>query len=115
MTTTINVSIPTKMYKRAKKLVAEGKYHSISELIRAGLRRTFDEANQITVNGFPGWFEDRVLESEGQPEEKDKVWESEKDIHRYFKKFHKKLGKKIVEQKKYDKNSTDWPIQPVVG
>lgn len=113
MTTTINLSLPTEMYKRAKKLVAEGKYHSISELIRAGLRRTFDEANQITENGFPGWFEDRVLESEAQPGEKDTVWETEEDINRYFKKFHKKLEKKIVKQQKHVKNSTDWPIQSV--
>lgn len=111
MTSTINVSIPTKMYKKAKKLVAEGKYHSISELLRAGLRRTFYEVNQITENGFPGWFEDRILESADEPSSKDKVWETEEDINRYFKKFHKKVI--IKKQKKYVKDQTDWQIQPV--
>ncbi len=35
------------MYKKAKKLVAEEKYSSISELLRAGLRRTIEEADII--------------------------------------------------------------------
>ena len=48
MTTTINISLPKEMYKKAKKLVTEGKYSSISELIRGGLRRTFEEADKIT-------------------------------------------------------------------
>ncbi len=92
MTMTINISLPKEMYKKAKKLVSEGKYHSISELIRAGLRRTFDEANQITENGFLGWFEDRMLESESQPEAKDIVLETDEDIKNYFK--HLKIPKK---------------------
>lgn len=114
MTTTINISMPTEMYKKAKKLVFEGKYHSISELIRAGLRRAFDETDQITENGFPGWFEDRVLESAEQPLDKDTVWETEEDVNRYFKKFYKKPEKKIEKQKKHVKNPTDWQIQPAV-
>ncbi len=100
MTTTINISLPKEMYKKAKKLVSEGKYHSISELIRAGLRRTFDEANQITENGFPGWFEDRVLESADEPVKNDIVLETEEDIDNYFK--HLKIPKKQRKIRKVD-------------
>lgn len=96
MTTTINISLPKKLYKAAKKLVAEEKYHSISEVIRAGLRRVIYDADKITENGFPGWFEDQVLESAEEP----------------IKKLHNRIEKK--KQWKHDKNRTDWQIQSIV-
>lgn len=103
MTTTINISMPTKMYKKAKKLVTEGKYHSVSELIRAGLRRTFDEADKITENGFPGWFEDRVLEVDDSPMDKDIVLETNEDVDNFFR--HLKIPKKKRKINKwYDKD-----------
>lgn len=111
MTTTINISLPKEMYKKAKKLIAEEKYHSISELIRAGLRRTFDEADKITENGFPGWFEDRVLEAEQETIRKNSVWETEEDIDKHFKKLHKKIVKERMSR--YGKNILDWQVQPV--
>ena len=92
MTTTINISLPKEMYKKAKKLVAEGKYASISEVVRAGLRRVTEDADQITENGFPNWFEDKVLEAENEPRKNDIVLKSEKDIENYFK--HLKVPKK---------------------
>ena len=54
MTATINISMPEKLYKDAKKLVKKGKYHSISEVVRAGLRRVIYSADKITENNFPG-------------------------------------------------------------
>lgn len=111
MTTTINISLPKQLYKAAKELVAEGKYHSISEVMRAGLRRVIYDADKITENGFPGWFEDQVLESAAEPVKKDAVWKTEEDIDKYFKKLHKRIEKK--KQGKYGKDRTDWQVQPI--
>ncbi|MDO8573573.1 MAG: ribbon-helix-helix domain-containing protein [Candidatus Daviesbacteria bacterium] len=106
MTTTINISMPDKLYKAAKKLVQEGKYHSISEVVRAGLRRVIYGADKITENGFAGWFEDAVLESAAEPVKKNAVaWETEEDIDNYFKKLHKRIDKK--KQVKYGKDRTN--------
>ncbi|MBI2330020.1 hypothetical protein HYU94_01395 [Candidatus Daviesbacteria bacterium] len=113
MTITINISMPEKLYKTAKKLVQEGKYHSISEVVRAGLRRVIYDADKITENGFTGWFEDAVLESAAEPVKKNaEVWETAEDIDKYFKKLHKKIVKK--KQEKHDQDRTDWQIQSAV-
>lgn len=111
MTTTINISLPNKLYKSAKKLVAEEKYSSISEVVRAGIRRVLYDADKITENGFPGWFEDQVLEAAEEPIDESKVWETKEDIEKYFKKLHKRVEKK--KQRKYDKGRTDWQVQPI--
>ena len=105
MTTTINISLPKQLYKSAKKLVAEEKYSSISEVVRAGIRRVLYDADKITENGFPGWFEDKVLESAQEPVKKSNVWETKADIEKYFKELHKRVEKK--KQNKYDKGRTD--------
>lgn len=112
MTTTINISLPIKLYKAAKKLVAEEKYHSISEVVRAGLRRVIYDADKITENGFPGWFEDQVLESAAEPVNKSDVWETEEDIDKYFKKLHKRIEKRI--QVKHGKNRDHWQVHSAV-
>ena len=96
MTTTVNISLPKQLYKSAKKLIAEEKYSSFSEVVRAGLRRVIYDADKITENGFSGWFEDQVLESAEEP----------------VKKFHTSIEKK--RQKKYDKGQPDWQVQPIV-
>src|SRR3989304_124920 len=112
MTLTINISLPKQLYKAAKKLVAEEKYHSISEVVRAGLRRILYDADKITENGFPGWFEDQVLESAEEPVKKSAVLETAKDIDKYFKKLHKMKSTK--KQTKHDKDRTDWQIQSTI-
>lgn len=84
---TINISLPKNMYEDAKKALSTGRYASISELIRDALRKVLyeeEDKNAITENGFPVWFEDKVLESEKQPEENDIVLETDKDIENYF-------------------------------
>lgn len=112
MTTTINISLPKQLYKSAKKLVAEEKYHSISEVMRAGLRRVIYDADKITENGFPGWFEDQVLEAEQESIKQSSVWETEEDMKKYFEKLHKKVEAK--KRKRYAKNRTNWQVQSVV-
>lgn len=113
MTTTINISLPNKLYKAAKKLVAEEKYSSISEVVRAGIRRVLYDADKITENGFPGWFEDKVLESADEPRKNDIVLESEEDVKNYFK--HLKTPKKQKNIKMaYGKNKTWSGLRPNV-
>lgn len=100
------------LYQAAKKLVKEGKYHSISEVIRAGLRRVIYDMDKITENGFPGWFEDAVLESAAEPVKKGIVLKTDKDIDKYFRKLHNKIEKK--KQRKHGQDRKDWQIQSVV-
>ncbi|MDO8570224.1 MAG: ribbon-helix-helix domain-containing protein [Candidatus Daviesbacteria bacterium] len=105
MTITINISMPEKLYKDAKKLVAEGKYNSISEVVRAGLRRIMYDADKITENGFPGWFEDQVLESAAEP--------IKEDLDKQSKKLHNKIKQK--KQKKYVQDRENWQIPSATG
>jgi len=111
MTATINISMPEKLYKDAKKLVKKGKYHSISEVVRAGLRRVIYSADKITENNFPGWFEDAVLES-AEPFKKSEILKTGEGIDKYFKKLHNKIGKK--RQKTHGQDRKDWQIQSAV-
>jgi Arc/MetJ-type ribon-helix-helix transcriptional regulator len=82
MLTTINISLPSDMYKDAKKALITKRYSSVSELIRDSLRKTLYE--EITANGFTRSFENHVLESANEPEENDIVLNSKKDIENYF-------------------------------
>lgn len=100
MTTTINISLPKQLYKSAKKLVAEEKYSSISEVVRAGIRRVLYDADKITENGFPGWFEDQVLESAAESIKKSSVWK------------HKRKSR--LKQKRDDQGQTGWQVQQTV-
>lgn len=105
--------MPENLYKAAKKLVIEGKYHSISEVIRAGIRRVIYDADKITENGFPGWFEDRVLEAANESRKNDIVLESTEDVENYFK--HLKIPKKQRKIKKvYGKNKIWSGLRPNV-
>lgn len=113
MSTTINISLPKQLHKAAKKLVTEEKYSSISEVVRAGIRRVLYDADKITENGFPGWFEDQVLESAAEPIDEGKAWENKEDIEKYLKKLHNKI-KNRTRQRRDDKGQTDWQVQPIV-
>lgn len=109
MSNTINISLPKQLYKAAKQLVAEEKYSSISEIVRAGIRRVLYDADKITENGFPGWFEDQVLEAAAEPVDQGKAWNTEEDIDKYFKKLHNKIKNKI-KQRRDDKDYTGWQV-----
>lgn len=82
MLTTINISLPTDMYKDAKKALTAKRYSSVSELIRDALRRTLYA--ETTENGFTKEFEDYVLRSAGEPQEKDIVFKTEEELQNYF-------------------------------
>src|SRR3989344_6418833 len=94
MTTTVNISLPKSLYEDAKKAVGKRGFSSFSEFIRDTLREALygEDKNRITENGFPVWFEDKVLEAEREPEENDIVLKTEKDIHRYFLDLNKRVA-----------------------
>lgn len=89
--TTINISLPTSLYKDIKKTIKERGYSSASELVRDAVRRILYP--QLTENRFTPEFEEAVLESAKEPLDESKVWKTDKDIDRYFTKLHKKLEK----------------------
>lgn len=81
MTTTINISLPSTMYKDAKRAVKTERYVSISELIRDALRKSLYK--EVTENGFKPAFEEHVLAAASEPD-LDDVWKTEEDIKNYF-------------------------------
>lgn len=89
--TTINISLPTSLYKDIKKTITERGYSSVSELVRDAVRRVLYPG--LTENGFTPEFEEAVLESAREPIDETKVWETDQDIDMYFTKLHKKLEK----------------------
>lgn len=99
--TTINISLPKSLLDEAKKMLKTKHYASISELVRHSLRKTLaeEDPNAISVNGFPNWFEDMVLEREKESDKNDIVLETSEDIDKYFDKLHRRL-----EKKRYAKN-----------
>ncbi len=91
---TVNISIPKEMHEDMKRLLKKGRYSSISELVRDGLRRILDKEEEITENGFTREFEEAVLRSEAEPRNKDLVWETDEDVDKYFNELDKKIKKK---------------------
>ncbi len=83
---TINISLPKSLLEEAKSALKKKHYASISELMRDALRQLLQEEdpNAKSVNGFPNWFEDKILESEKNPKGNDIVLETEEDIDNYF-------------------------------
>lgn len=75
------------MYSDARIFVKKNRYTSISELFRDALRKVLYP--DLTVNGFTEEFENMVLESAKEPISEGKVFETEDDIDRYFKKLIK--------------------------
>ena len=76
------------MLEDAKSVTKFEGFTSISELVRHALRQILYPKG-LTVNGFTPEFEDLVLESAKEPVSKGIVFETEKDIDRYFKKYIK--------------------------
>lgn len=97
MSVTINISLPKKMYEDIKRAIKVKSYTSVSELIRASVRKSLYE--EVTENGFTPAFEDQVLESAMEPEENDEVWETEDDVRKYFSQLREELQNKNVKNK----------------
>lgn len=95
---TVNISIPDKMYKDVKRAVKVKSYTSVSELVRAAVRKVLYE--EITENGFTPAFEDQVLESAMEPKKNDKVWETPEDIRRDFDKLRERVKLKSGQNQK---------------
>lgn len=95
--TTVNISLPSDMYKDVKKTIKERGYSSVSELVRDALRRMVYPG--LTENGFTPEFEDAVLEAAQEPVDESKTIETDKDLEQYFRELHKR-----VKQRRHDKD-----------
>lgn len=90
MTATINISLPTQMYRDIKSAMKEQGYASVSEYIRSSIRTQIYP--RITENGFTPEFEDEVLRAAAEPVDESKVWETDADIDAYFDTLEKELA-----------------------
>ncbi|MDA1317276.1 MAG: ribbon-helix-helix domain-containing protein [bacterium] len=92
MSATINISLPTQMYKDIKSAMKAQGYASVSEYIRSSIRTQIYP--RITENGFTPEFENEVLQAAAEPIDEGKVWETEADIDEYFDNLEKKVVSK---------------------
>lgn len=95
---TVNISLPTSLYKDIKKTIKDRGYSSLSELVRDAVRRVLYP--EITENGFTPEFEEMVLQSAKEPIDKSKTIETEEDLDNWFAELHKK-----IEVRKHAKNN----------
>ena len=70
---TINISMPSGLYKAAKMQAQKQHYTSVSELIRDALRWFLDD--RLTRNGFTPEFEEEVLRRSKESTKNDIVWD----------------------------------------
>lgn len=89
-TVTTNITFPRDDWK-ALKIVAMEQGVSMAEFVRRVVGKTVRQATRrflqkrrLTVNGFTPEFEEEVLKSAAEPVDESKVWNSQKDIDRYF-------------------------------
>lgn len=90
--TTVNISLPTSLYKDIKNTVKERGYSSVSELMRDAVRKTLYP--EVTENGFTPEFEEMVLEAAKEPIDETKTIETDEDLERYFRELHQRLEKR---------------------
>lgn len=83
MINTINISIPSQLYKEIKNFLTKRGYASISEFFRDAARDKLHP--MVTENGFTPEFERRVLEAAKEPlRDDDVVLKTDKDVENYF-------------------------------
>lgn len=75
----MNVPMPKQLKADLQRLVAGGRYASLSEALRDGARKVIN-GQRITVNGFTEEFELETLEAEQEPIDWSTAWKSKKDI-----------------------------------
>lgn len=71
----LTISIAQQFHKDFKKILKKGRMSSFN---KSG------SDDKITENGFPKWFENKVLKAEKSSSKNDIVLETEEDIHNYF-------------------------------
>lgn len=93
MLTTINISLPSEMYAKAKQALPRRGYASISEFIRAALRDIL--YTQPDEEEFSPEFTAQVLKAAKSSRKNDIVLKTEKDIDNFFLHFKKPDGSPI--------------------
>ena len=98
---TTNISLPRTDWK-ALKVLAVRQETSMSDLIRRSVKQSIKQQvnkaakkQRLTVNGFTPEFEDEVLKAAAEPVDYSKVWETDEDIHKFF----RSVGKEIARRK----------------
>lgn len=89
MMNTINISLPSQLYKEIKSFLSKRGYASISEFFRDAARDKLHP--MVTENGFTPEFEQHVLEAAKEPIDHSKTWNTDKEIHDYFRKLRREL------------------------
>lgn len=92
----INISIPDKMYKDAKKYMTAKQFSSFSELIRQKLRDTLYP--ELTENGFTKEFEDQVLEAMKEPRDEAIEWDGKTPFDKFVLEHPPRYVKDNVQQ-----------------
>jgi len=78
--TTINISLPKKLYEDAKQIASDQAYSSVSEVIRDALRRMLYRRDQE----IPPYLEDAVFSAEKESMSTDILLSTRDDIDRVF-------------------------------
>jgi len=80
--TTINISLPEKMYKDVRSLAKNQSYSSVSEVVRDALRKLMNTS--YSIDSTPQYLVDAAIAAEKEPVQDDVMLESEEDIDSYF-------------------------------
>lgn len=97
MNTTINISLPRSILQDAKKHMARRGYASISEFIRAAIRKELYP--ELTENGFTPEFEAQVLKAAAEPRKYDVVWDGKTPFSEFVLKHTNMHGKNKLHRK----------------
>jgi len=80
--TTINISLPEKMYEDVRSLAKNQSYSSVSEVVRDALRKLMNTS--YSIDSTPQYLVDAAMAAEKEPEQDDVILESKEDIDSYF-------------------------------
>ncbi len=77
MNTTIQATIPVEIKHEMDKAIANGRFSSVNEAVKAALSVIFPNKKhrRLTINGFTQQFESEVLEAEKEPLDQAIEWD----------------------------------------